>query len=285
MAEKRQLHIVSLGSSFAAGPGIPPQVDANAMRSGQNYAHLVAEKLGARLTDLSVSGATLLNITHHPQQAPLSRHVFPPQIEGLPGDADVVTITAGGNDMDYIGAVMRDAWDATALGMLTNLVVGAVGAVVWFIVPSGIWKPAQEPSPADFMTVDALVRRFLVVLDQVHAKAPNARVFLVEYLALLGPATRPRRDISFGRGRIEHHRKVAATVQKAYAKAADCRSQWCQLVPVHSLSQDHVLGSRDPWVGGFGLLMLLRRQPVLHPNLAGMKAVAQILGLQIQKTM
>lgn len=51
-------HVAALGSSFAAGPGVAPIVDRRANRSGRNYAHLVAERLGARLTDLTVSGAT-----------------------------------------------------------------------------------------------------------------------------------------------------------------------------------------------------------------------------------
>src|SRR3569623_115027 len=51
-------HLVALGSSFAAGPGIEPVADAGAMRAARNYPHLLAERLGAELTDLTVSGAT-----------------------------------------------------------------------------------------------------------------------------------------------------------------------------------------------------------------------------------
>lgn len=32
------------------------------------------------------------------------------QIESLPGDADVVTITAGGNDLMFLGAMLYTAW-------------------------------------------------------------------------------------------------------------------------------------------------------------------------------
>ena len=44
--------IAALGSSFAAGPGLEPVVDRVAMRSGANYAHLVANVLSAELIDL-----------------------------------------------------------------------------------------------------------------------------------------------------------------------------------------------------------------------------------------
>lgn len=50
--------VAALRGSFAAGPGIPPIVDRFANRSGRNYAHLLADRLGAQLTDLTVSAAT-----------------------------------------------------------------------------------------------------------------------------------------------------------------------------------------------------------------------------------
>ncbi|MGO2537352.1 MAG: hypothetical protein ACTH8W_14405 [Brachybacterium tyrofermentans] len=56
------LLLAALGSSFAAGPGIDPVVDAGAQRSAHNYAHQLAERLGARLVDRTVSGATTANI-------------------------------------------------------------------------------------------------------------------------------------------------------------------------------------------------------------------------------
>jgi len=39
---------VALGSSFASGPGIEPIIDPRCGRSGSNYAHLVAGRLGRR---------------------------------------------------------------------------------------------------------------------------------------------------------------------------------------------------------------------------------------------
>ncbi|MET4094444.1 hypothetical protein [Arthrobacter sp. UYCu712] len=50
-------HLTALGSSLAAGPGIEPLIDRRAMRSRANYTHLLAQTLGAELTDLTLSGA------------------------------------------------------------------------------------------------------------------------------------------------------------------------------------------------------------------------------------
>jgi hypothetical protein len=92
--------MVALGSSFAAGPGLEPVVDRAAMRSGRNYAHLVADRLGATLTDATVSGATTATILDEPHR--VRRRVFPPQIESVHGVTELVTVTVGGNDLGYL---------------------------------------------------------------------------------------------------------------------------------------------------------------------------------------
>jgi lysophospholipase L1-like esterase len=245
--DQKKLRIASLGSSFAAGPDIPPQIKPlAAMRSGQNYPHLLAQRLNAELTDLSVSGATLLNITVEPQSASFSEDVFPPQISNLPRDADIITVTAGGNDINYIGGMISDACGATM----------------------------QLPDP---LTLDELAQRLGGVLDELHKQAPNARIYLVEYLAILGPDTRPDQDIPFDQERITYHSGVASLLQHAYLAAAESRCDWCERVPIHELSQGHALGSKEPWVGGFD------GGPLLHPNLDGMKAVADVLFDRIRK--
>ena len=94
-------HIVSLGSSFAAGPSIEPTVDVDALRSGRNYAALLAQRLGARHTDLSVSGATTANVLSEPQRPFSARwwqrpRMLAAQVDGIPADADVALVTIGG---------------------------------------------------------------------------------------------------------------------------------------------------------------------------------------------
>ncbi|KAJ5184252.1 hypothetical protein N7492_001868 [Penicillium capsulatum] len=274
----QRLHIASLGSSFAAGPGIPPQLEpVAAMRSGQNYPHLLARQLDAKLTDLTVSGATLLNITQEPQTPPLSAQVFPPQNEGLPGDVDIVTITAGGNDVNYIGQMIADAWRASTLGMVASTIMQGINAVSSMLTSGGSDVPPGASQ-------EALVDRFVEVLDAVHAKAPASRIYLMEYLALMGSDTQPGVDIPLDGERIIYHTHVAHRLQEAYAATAARRSEWCECVAGHELSNNHALGSEEPWVGGYTLTSLLRRNvPVLHPTLKGMEAVADILVSSIQR--
>ncbi|OOQ90852.1 hypothetical protein PEBR_02878 [Penicillium brasilianum] len=275
--ENKKLQIVSLGSSFAAGPGVPPQIEPRAaMRSGQNYPHLLAQQLNAELTDLTVSGATLLNITVEPQTVPFYKETFPPQLSNLPEDADIVTITAGGNDINYIGGMISDAWDATLPGTIINTVAQGVKALKSAISSQAPAQTSHLLSPSE------LAERLGGVLDEIHERAPRARVFVVEYLAVLGPDTRPGQDIPFNQAKLDHHRGVASALQQAYTVAVQSRENWCERVPVHELSLGHALGSKEPWVGGFDLASVVRRGPVLHPNLDGMKAVASLLLARVQ---
>ena len=69
---------VALGSSMAAGPGIPPRAkDApwRAGRSAGNYPHLVAQRLGLDLVDVTYSGATTAHVLTDRQNG------APPQVD------------------------------------------------------------------------------------------------------------------------------------------------------------------------------------------------------------
>jgi len=251
---KKPLHIVALGSSFAAGPGLQPQALKTAGRSEKNYAHLVAKRLDAQLTDLSVSGATLKNILSEPQV--LFGNHFEPQLDSFPTGADVVTITGGGNDLNYIGTVTR----ATIQSYF-------VGRIVSHFMPA----PNEES-----LTAEDVSERFLAVIDKVREMSPHCRIFLVEYLSLFGPHTRPGVDVSFDATKIQEFQKIASTLQTAYKLAAEAR-QGCKVIPVADLSKDHGLGSEEPWVEGFSIGMLWARKAPFHPNARGMEAVADMI--------
>ncbi|KAI5240665.1 SGNH hydrolase [Aureobasidium subglaciale] len=257
--------IVNLGSSFSAGPGIAPQINKAASRSGANYAHLLAERLNADLTDLSVSGCTLLNITESPQVA--GGQTFAPQIEGVPEDADIVLILGGGNDMSYIGGLfMEHTWLISAYSLMSRL--------------KGTPLPDMS-RPAD---EEEVIKRYGKALDAIHAKAPKARVIVVEYLSLLGPDTKPITDVPFDAERLKHHQAVATRLQRATSKSVESRAEWCELVPMAELSQGHAIGSKEPWVFGCTAMEQLTGRTWYHPNDEGMKAVAKVLYERIAKT-
>lgn len=249
----KRLHVAALGSSFAAGPGIPPQINRLAGRSGNNFAHILASRLGADITDLTVSGATLNNILFEPQVR--LNTTFQPQLSDLPADADIVTVTGGGNDMGYIGGIMTDALKGSFLGWLLS----------WL-------SPFPKPQP---ITAEEATKRFIEVIDKIREKAPKSRIFLVEYLSLLGLETRPGIDINLTEERFRYHQHVAEQLSTAYKLVAEARSD-CEVIPVHERSRDHGLGSKEPWVEGLSMWVLWQGNP-FHPNLKGMQAVADMV--------
>jgi len=249
---KEPIHLISLGSSFAAGPGILPYALKSAGRSSKNYASLLSSHFKYTHTDLSVSGATLPNILSVEQI--FFGTPFPPQLQGVTADADIVTITAGGNDLGYIGGLIKDGLASSWWGWLLG----------WLI-------PEREK-----VGKEEVVERFIATLDAVHKKAPNAKIFLVEYLTLLGPNIRPGKDVTLSVQKVKHHQDVAETLHQAYVLAADARGSWVELVDVAERSKEHGLGSQEPWVEGLSWGTLWRKN-AFHPNEKGMRAVADML--------
>lgn len=87
----------------------------------------------------------------------------------------------------------------------------------------------------------------------------------------------PGRDIAFDQEAIDYHRNIASRLRFTYEEVASSRAEWCTRVPIHAISQNHVLGCQEPWVGGFSLRLLFRRDPIFHSNSKGMDAVASEL--------
>lgn len=248
-----RMRIVALGSSFAAGPGIEPIENKAAGRSLNNYAHQLAKKLNADLIDVSVSGATLLNILNEKQGTVWES--FEPQVNSIPPDADIVTLTAGGNDIGYIQGLMYDSFMAY-LGPAKYLF-------------------SSEPAPPK-LNLDQLTDRFLTVLDKIHAISPKAKVYLVEYLTIIGSETQPGKDTPLNAEQIQHHDGIAKLLAQAYVNAAQARS-WVVHVPVADESTNHALGSEVSWMNGFTIPMLWSGAAPYHPNLAGHTAIARML--------
>jgi lysophospholipase L1-like esterase len=257
--------IAAVGSSFAAGPGIEPVTDAVAMRSGRNYAHQLAERLGARLVDLTVSGATSANVVDTPQQMP-NGQVFPPQLDGVPADADVITITVGGNDLQFAGSMLYAASVSVEPG-------APLAALLKPEFPNGIPVPTKE-------VVNQATAGLVRVVEQAQAKAPGARVMLVDYLTVLdeqsGPAT------PFSAEELRQLLLLQAATAQVFRDAASAAKP--ELVLASALSAGHALGSPNPWVQPFHPFTaqpeaspqqaMTQTGASFHPNEAGMTAIA-----------
>jgi lysophospholipase L1-like esterase len=245
---------VALGSSFAAGPGIKPIVDKAAGRSGRNYPHLVAEALGLELIDVTYSGATTATILRDRQDS------APPQIDAVGPDTALVTITAGGNDLEYIGTFLRGslmntlAKPATLLG---KRVANRIRARVSYL--------------KDQTEYDAVAASLAEIVTEVRDRAPSSRIMLVDYLTVAGPATRPRLDVPLNEEQLPSVVMMADGLAKAFATAAE--KTGADLIAASAASLDHAVGSATPWTTGYRL----GRGVPYHPNEAGMAAVADLI--------
>jgi lysophospholipase L1-like esterase len=155
------LDYVAMGDSYSAASGVlPPDPSApvQCLRSTQNYGHVIADRISARLTDVTCGGAQ-------------SKHYFeafypnvPPQLDALSRRTDLVTMTIGGNDNDvFIGAIA--ACGAAGLSTL------------------GQGSPCRDQNGDRFVT-DIRTKTFPAVLRAFRAvkhRAPNARVAVLGY--------------------------------------------------------------------------------------------------------
>lgn len=268
------MRLIALGSSFAAGPGIEPQADADAGRSTNNYPNYFARKLGldpddpSQFLDLTVSGATLLNLISEPQETRSGKQ-FPPQLSLLPepaagddGSDTIITLTGGGNDMFYIGSMFAYSLQHTLWGRL----------VTYFTMNEEAKQGLFNPTIA---SAEEISNRFKTILDKLEEKYPKATVYLVEYFAMMGPDTRGGRDVAWDQEQVKKYMEQADLIKELYAKAAEGRSN-VHVVPLAEESQKHALGSKEPWVSD-GSLWNFYKGGAYHPNLIGMQKAADIL--------
>jgi lysophospholipase L1-like esterase len=241
---------VALGSSMAAGPGIRPRAPGAPFGSGRstrNYAHLVAGQLNLDLVDVTFSGATTAQLLAESQRG------APPQISALDGSESLVTITIGGNDVGYVPLLMA----AALRGSIARLAPA---------IAARLDREAREPA---FGQVGDSLR---AVGAAVRRRAPQARVVFVDYLTLLPPAEMPAAPLSADDAELGRH--VAACLEELTAGAAQATG--CDLVCAGAASRDHHCWSTEPWAMGAGWPLPWRPAP-FHPNVAGMRAVADLI--------
>jgi lysophospholipase L1-like esterase len=187
----------------------------------------------------------------------------PPQLDAVGPEADLVTVTVGGNDVEYLLTLLRCSYRADPAGA-----PAAAGA--FFGTPI-------DPAAVD-AALAALPERLVGLVDTVRARAPRARVVLVDYLTVVPgrataafPMSEEHRELCAGIGR----RLEAATAEAA-------RGSGAELVAASAVSRDHAVGSAQPWVTGweFGDLLTGGVGPY-HPNAAGMRAVADLVVEQL----
>lgn len=248
-----QHRYVSLGSSFAAGPGIAPRAADRPRKAGQsqrNYPHLLADRLNLDLVDATSSGATALDI--------ITRTQFgqPPQIEAVTTATRLVTLTIGGNDLGYVASL----YEAFMPRWLTRM-PGAADRV------QRATEPSRDPDRRTHLA-DTLVR----VVSEVQRRAPEAVVICIDYLTVLPPT--PRAGFPLDPARL--HDLLTLTNDLNNAIAAAARHQDVGLVAASQHSIHHHAWSADPWTTGWSWPKL-SRAAAFHPTASGMAEITTLL--------
>ncbi|WP_240798832.1 ricin-type beta-trefoil lectin domain protein [Streptomyces sp. H23] len=240
------LGYVAMGSSFAAGPGIPPVQDSGGAsaraRSGANYPSIVAREIGAILTDVSCSGATTANVLTASQSGQQ------PQVRAVTAETRVVTVTIGGNDVNYLGSL--NAYSCQSDG-------GAnCGAV---------------DRNAINQTFPALAGRIGNIVKAIRSTAPRAHVYLVNYFTLL-PASGVCANVPLTDDQATFERGIASRLAEATAAAA--ADTQATLVDLTAASRGHDACSGSPWVESY---RPAAGRATYHPNEAGMREAATLV--------
>ena len=247
----------SLGDSYTAGPLIPDLTGdpAGCARSTGNYPSRVAAAIhAASFTDVSCQGADTTNMTK-PESVPLGTN--PPQDNGLSSSTTLVTLQIGGNDINFINIVIN----CTELS-LTN----PFGAPCKKHYTSGGTDRLKA-------AVIATAPKVAADLQGIHADAPNARVLLAGYPAILpnsGDGCWPVVPIAYGD--VPYLRGVELELNAMLASVAAASNATFVNTYTASIGHDACQAPGVKWVEG-----LVPSSPAapFHPNALGEKGMAQ----------
>ena len=245
---------VSLGDSYVAGPVIPLQIKPwGCLKSDHNYAHLAAPELGLDLRDPSCSGAETEDMT---QVQGVSPSPNPPQFDALAADTTLVTLGIGGNDIGF-SSLAQDCFSTSPSGSpcRDKYVVNGVDEVSRRIANTAP-KVAQ-------------------VLQDIHTRAPNARVFVVNYPAILpdsGPGCYPQ--IPVADGDVAWLREKEKELNQMLADQAAANG--AGLVDWYTASIGHD-ACKLPLIRWVEPVVPVNAAAPLHPNLGGMLGASELV--------
>jgi len=248
---------VALGDSYTSGPLIPDQTGspAGCLRSNHDYPSLVAAGTGAAtFADVSCQGADTTNMTK-PESVPLGSN--PPQDNALSASTTLVTFQIGGNDINFSNIVIN----CTTLSLT---------------------DPFGSPCKDHYVSggkdklraaISATAPKVAADLRGIHADAPNARVYLVGYPAILpnsGDGCWPLVPIAYGD--VPYLRGIEKALNAMLAGVAAAGGATFVDTYTASIGHDACQSPGTRWVEG-----LIPTSPAapFHPNARGEAGMAR----------
>ncbi|KQT91142.1 lipase [Marmoricola sp. Leaf446] len=251
---------VALGDSYSAASGVlpvSPTAPPQCLRSTRNYPAVIAAATARPVRDVTCGGADTTDYreSQYPGVAP--------QLDAVSSSTELVTMTIGGNDSGvFVGAITT---------------CGTAGAST-----AGRGSPCRDRYGSSFedtirtTTYPALVR----ALQDVRAKAPDARVAILGYPWIVPSSGRCFPQLPIADGDVPYLRSLQATLNDAVARAAAATG--ATYVALDGVSEGHdackPIGTRwvEPVVG-------TTNPVIVHPNALGERRMAEqtlaVLGL------
>lgn len=276
---------VAMGSSYAAGPALPPPATGGFARCGQslvNYPRLLAKEFNLKLIDRSCSGAKTDNIL-----GPWAE--IPPQIEAVTAETRLVTVTIGGNDLNYVGNLFSSSCLARVARMQAAMQAKPQAQTTPASAPATATAPVASklptcnkviiPTEEDYARDEA---QLVKIATQIRTRAPQAIIVFVQYLTPLSKgqlcAATPIRQED-----IEPTRAIGQRLAEITARAA--LTTGALVVDMRQLSADHTPCDPVPWLIGDPAGYDRKQGLQWHLNAAGMKATADAISnaLRVQQ--
>src|SRR3954447_3304095 len=248
---------VALGDSYVAGPVIPVQIRPfGCLKSDHNYAHLAAPQLGLTLHDPSCSGAKTDHMTQPQNVSPDGPN--PPQFNALDADTQVVTLGIGGNDIGF-SSIAQDC----------------------FVTQPSTGSPCKDKYTAGgtdqiSQRIQNTAPKVANVLQGIHSKAPSARVYVVNYPAIL-PDTGTKACwpiLPIADGDVPYIRDKEKELNQMLADQAAANNATLVDWYTPSIGHDACEPPAIKWVEG---AIVANAAAPVHPNLFGMQAASSLV--------
>jgi hypothetical protein len=244
-----------LGDSYAAGPLIPNQQlnPLGCLRSDRNFAHVAAAALGRSLADVSCSGAKTDDMTAPQNVTPGPN---PPQFNALTTDTQIVTLQIGGNDIGFT-SILQNCATANPFA-----------------------HPCRDRYVVDGRDtladkIAATAPKIAAVLQGIHARSPGARVFVVNYAAILpetGSGCWPQVPIAFTD--VPYLRSVEKKLNAMLAEKAAANGAGIVDDYTASIGRDACRSASTRWVEP---LVPGNAAAPFHPNARGEAGIAAVV--------
>ena len=247
---------VALGDSYAAGPLIPAQIQPfGCLKSSNNYAHLAAPQLHQpAFRDATCSGAETEDMTAPQSVTPGPN---PPQFDSLDADTKVVTFNIGGNDIGFT-SIAESCLSASPFGSKCK--------------STYVHDGRDEISER----IQATAPKVAAVIQGIHQRAPQARVFAVNYAAIF-----PERGVlgcwpqlPIAAGDIPYLRDKQKELNAMIA--AQAAANGATLIDWYAASVGHD-SCKPPGIRWVEPLVPANAAAPVHPNLLGMIGASKLV--------